>query len=97
MFDKAEARQKVIDVLTNSKSPILHTSSIYGKVCGHYTGADGYKYRKLLTLLHDMEVEGELYCFNSPRTGNDWMLKMRDLRVALPVSYESIIRHELPF
>lgn len=90
-------QQQVIDVLISSKFPLMHTRQIYSKLCGYWSQADGYPYRRLLKLLNGMEENGLLYKNASPRDGAQWMLKSRDVKFSMPISGESIMRNELPF
>lgn len=88
---------QIVDVLINSKFPLVHTRQIYSKVCGYWSGAHGYPYRKLLKTLNSMEDRGILYKNASARDGAQWMLKSRDVKFAMPISCERIMRNELPF
>jgi hypothetical protein len=88
---------QIINVLIDSKFPLMHTRQIYSKICGYWSGADGYPYRKLLKTLNGMEEMGILYKNASVRDGAQWMLKSRDVKFAMPVSGESVMRNELPF
>jgi hypothetical protein len=97
MSHNIATEQQVIDALIASKFPLMHTRQIYGKICGYWSGADGYPYRKLLKLLNDMEKRGIVYKNASVRDGAQWMLKARDVKFSLPVSGESVMRNELPF
>lgn len=90
-------QEQVIDALINNKFPLMHTRQLYTKIIGYWSGADGYSYRKLLKLLNEMEVNGLLYKNASALDGAQWMLKSRDVKFALPVSGESVMRNELPF
>jgi len=94
---KLADEQGVINCLIASKFPLMHTRQLYTRLCGYWSGADGYPYRKLLKLLNDMETRGIIYKNASARDGAQWMLKARDVKFALPVSGESVMRNELPF
>lgn len=92
-----EIRSSVISELINCKFPLMHTIQLHTRIIGHWNGAKGYSYRKLLRVLNRMEADGLVYKNASPRDGAQWMLKARDVRVSFPVSYESVMRDELPF
>ncbi len=97
MLNRWQIEQNVAVILSESSSPVLHTHTICKKL-GYSTGNSNSKeYRAVLRVLHHMESEGKVYYWNAPREGSTWMLKLRDVKHAFPVSYKSIIVGELPF
>jgi hypothetical protein len=92
-----QLEQNITVILAESNRPMLHTLQIAKRLGMYHGRSEGKDYRAVLRALHRMEKSGKVYWWNSPRDGSCWMLKMRDVKHAYPVSYRSIVLGELPF
>lgn len=96
-MNKKIMEQTIIVILTESKTPVLHTLTIGKRVSSGICEPEGKFYRRLLSVLHDMHKRGLLYYWHEPLVGSTWMLKSRDVMVSFSVSGRAICLGELPF
>lgn len=97
MYSNVDIEQQITVILARDKQPMMHTGTICRKLRLGAANTHSKEYRRVLRVLHSMEKRDLVYWWHEPRVGSTWMLKMRDICFALPVSGETICMGDLPF
>lgn len=97
MLSGHDLEQNIRVILAESEQPILHTTTIASRLKIGASNTNSKAYRRVLAALHRLEKQGIVYYWYEPLTGSTWMLKLRDVNFAMPVSGRSICLGELPF